>query len=172
MILFLALHTHTHTYTHMHAHTRMHTCIHIHTHWRLSNPRLGCVIKLQLNFSTSETQWQEIGRWEAGGGWQAVGISEKLPSGRTGILLVVSLFVSQGSWSLHLLTLWEVQAEPGLYPGGVGRRARAGGSVRFQVRQAWPLYHLRLVPLSKGDASPAQVTQLLQGSGAAMEARR
>lgn len=53
----------------------------------------------------------------------AVGISEKLPSGRTGILLVVSLFVSQGRLSLHLLTLWEAQVEPGLYSGGVGKES-------------------------------------------------
>lgn len=56
-------------------------------------------------------------------GW-AVGISEKLPSGRRGILLVVSLFVSQGGLSLHLLTLWEAQVESGLYPGGVGKESR------------------------------------------------
>lgn len=47
---------------------------------------------------------------------RALGISAKLSSARRGILLVVSLFVSQGGWSLHLLTLWEAQVESELYP--------------------------------------------------------
>lgn len=50
-----------------------------------------------------------------------MGISEKLPGGSRGILLVVSLFVSQGKLNLHLLTLWEAQVGPGLHPGLAGK---------------------------------------------------
>lgn len=60
--------------------------------------------------------------------------------GGQGILLVVSLFVSQARLSLHLLTLWEAQV--GLHPGGAREDSLAmvaEGSMRFRIRQAWPL---------------------------------
>ena len=92
---------------------------------------------------------------QSGGGkaeWAAdcaVGISEKL--------LVVSLFVSQGRLSLHLLTPWEAQVGPGLHPGrGLQEGARdeslvtgAEGSRRFRPGP-YQLHHLQPVTLSEG----------------------
>ena len=92
-----------------------------------------------------------------------MGISEKL--------LVVSLFVSQGRLSLHLLTLWEALVGPGLHPGrGLQEGARdeslvtgAEGSRRFRPGP-YQLHHLQPVTLSEGLTS-------LQGSGERMEAK-
>ena len=58
------------------------------------------------------------GKAEAGVADCAVGLSEKL--------LVVSLFVSQGRLSLHLLTLWE---EPGSSPGQIEVGAEGFGRI-------------------------------------------
>ena len=85
----------------------------------------------------------------------AVGISEKL--------LVVSLFVSQGRLSLHLLTLWEAQVGPGLHPGrGLQEGARheslvtgAEGSRRFRPGP-YPLHRVQPVTL-RGLDQPARI---------------
>ena len=58
---------------------------------------------------------------EVGGTGRLAGLWESLRSfgvGGEGIVLVVSLFVSQARLSLHLLTLCEAQAEPGLHREG------------------------------------------------------
>ena len=117
------------------------------------------------------------GRWGSGEqevAGPAVGISEKLPSGRRGIP-PGGLFVcfsgqaepsppdpvgsTSGAWALPRRG-WEGEPRP---EEASGSKSDRPGPSR--------LYHLRLVPLSKADGSPAQVTELLQGSRAGMEAR-
>ena len=161
MVLSLAL---VHTYTHTHSHT--------HTAFSQPQAQLGhqTAAGLQYQGYSLEGKWGG-GRPEAGLTGCVVRIAAKLQGGRRGILLVLSLFVSQGSLSLHLLTLWEAQVGPGRHSGGA---LGAGGGRRFQVRQAWPyqFYHLRGArPVSEGENSPAQGTQPLQSSGERREVR-
>lgn len=116
------------------------------------------------------------GKAKAGVAGCAAGISEKPLGGKRGTLLVVSLFVSQGRLSLHLLTLWEAQVEPRLHPGGAGTRVwprELEGARDLESDRPGPyqFYHLGPVILWEGETSPAQVPQLLQGSGERMEAR-
>ena len=142
-------------------------------------PRLSWVIKLQLNSRTSDSLWKGnggVGRRRQG--WQTA-LRESLRSfwgGKRGTLLVVSLFVSQGRLSLHLLTLWEAQVEPRLHPGGAGTRVwpqelEGAGDLESDRPGPYQFYHLGPVTLWEGETSPAQVPQLLQGSGERMEAR-
>lgn len=144
---------------------------------RLPHVCLQASLSSSLN-SSSPSAPVSLGGRKWGGGKQevaggAVGTSEKLPSGRRGILLVVSVCFpgragasppdpvgsTREAWALPRKG-WE--GEPGL-EGASGSQSHRPGPYRF--------HHRRLVPLSKGEASPAQVTRLLQGPGAGTEAR-